>query len=164
MPALRASRTHISAALHESGRGIAAGKNRFRSGLVVLQVAGSLMLLVIAGLFARSLVAVQHSNLGFDPQNVVEMTMDPTEVGFNETQGLAFYNSLLTRTRALPGVQSAALTSSVPMGNTLNNDYLKVSDYQNPPGQGLPLVAYGVVSPGFFETDAYSDASRPFLH
>jgi predicted permease len=152
VPALRASRTHISAALHESGRSIAAGKNRFRSGLVVLQVAGSLMLLVIAGLFARSLVAVQHSNLGFDPQNVVDMTMDPTEVGFNETQGLAFYNSLLARINALPGVQSAALTSSVPMGNYGSSDYVKVSDYQNPPGQGLPLVFYGVVSHGFFET------------
>ena len=152
VPALRASRTHISAALHESGRSIAAGKNRLRSGLVVLQVAGSLMLLVIAGLFARSLVAVQHSNLGFDPHNVVELTMDPTEVGFNETQGLAFYKSLLTRMNALPGVQSAALTSSVPMGNYGSNDYLKVSDYQNPPGQGLPLVGYGVVSPRYFDT------------
>ena len=152
VPALRASRTHISAALHESGRSIAAGKNRLRSGLVVLQVAGSLMLLVIAGLFARSLVAVQHSNLGFDPQNVVELTMDPTEVGFNETQGLAFYNSLLARMNALPGVQSAALTSSVPMGNYGSSDYVKVSDYRNPPGQGLPLVEYGVVSPRFFAT------------
>ena len=152
VPALRASRTDISAALHESGRSIAAGKNRLRSGLVVLQVAGSLMLLVIAGLFARSLVAVQHSNLGFDPQNVVELTMDPTEVGFNETQGLAFYNSVLARINALPGVQSAALTSTVPMGNYGSNDYVKVSDYQNPLGQGLPLVFYGVVSHGFFET------------
>ena len=152
VPALRVSGTHISAALHESGRSIAVGKNRFRSGLVVLQVAGSLMLLVIAGLFARSLVAVQHSNLGFDPQNVVELTMDPTEVGFNETQGLAFYNSVLARINALPGVQSAALTSSVPMGDYGSNDYLKVSDYQNPPGQGLPLVGYGIVSPRFFDT------------
>ena len=152
VPALRASRTHISAALHESARSIAAGKNRLRSGLVVLQVAGSLMLLVIAGLFARSLVAVQRSNLGFDPQNVVELTMDPTEVGFNEAQGLAFYNSLLGRINTLPGVQSAALTSSAPMGGIGNNDYLKISDYQNPSGQGLPLVSYGVVSPGFFET------------
>ncbi len=152
VPALRVSRAHIGAALHESGRSIAAGKNRFRSGLVVLQVAGSLMLLVIAGLFARSLVAVQHSNLGFDPQNVVELTMDPTEVGLNETQGLAFYNSVLARINALPGVQSAALTSTVPMGNYGSNDYVKVSDYQNPAGQGLPLVFYGVISARFFET------------
>ncbi len=151
VPALRASRAHIRGALHESGRSIAGGKNRLRSSLVVLQVAGSLMLLVIAGLFARSLAAVQHTNLGFDPHNVIDFTMDPSEIGYNESQGLAFYKSLLERVRALPGVQSAALNSSTPMSNYLDTDYLKVSDYQNPPGQGLPLVFYSVVSQGFFE-------------
>jgi predicted permease len=151
VPALRASRAHIRGALHESGRSIVAGKNRLRTGLVVLQVAGSLMLLVIAGLFTRSLSAVQHTNLGFDPHNVVDFTMDPSEIGYNESQGLAFYKSLLERVRALPGVQSAALNSSTPMSNYLNNDYLKVSDYQNPAGQGLPLVFYSVVSRSFFE-------------
>lgn len=153
IPALRASRVSISMALHESGRAIAGGKNRVRTGLVVLQVAGSLMLLVIAGLFTRSLGAVQHTSLGFDPHNVVDLTMDPSEIGYDQTQGLALYQSLLDRVRALPGaVQSASVTSSVPMSNYGNNDYLKISDYQNPPGQGLPLVGYAVVSPQFFET------------
>ena len=152
MPALRASRASINAELRESGRGIAGAKNRVRTALVVLQVAGSLMLLVIAGLFTRSLGAVQHTNLGFDPHDVVDFTMDPSEIGYNDAQGLAFYKSLLDRIRALPGVQSASLTSSVPMSNYGNNDYLRISDYQNPPGQGLPLVDYGVVSPAFFET------------
>jgi predicted permease len=152
VPALRASRTSISAALHESGRAIAGGKNRVRTALVVLQVAGSLMLLVIAGLFARSLGAVEHTNLGFDPHNVVDLTMDPSEIGYDETQGLAFYKSLLDRVRALPGVQSASVSSSVAMNNYVNTDYLKISDYQNPPGQGLPLVSYSVVSPEYFET------------
>lgn len=152
IPALRASRTSISIALHESGRSIAGGKNRVRTALVVLQVAGSLMLLVIAGLFTRSLGAVQHSSLGFDPHNLVNFTMDPSEIGYDETQGLAFYKSVLDRVRALPGVQSASLTSSVPMSNYGNNDYLKISDYQNPPGQGLPLISYSVVSPAFFQT------------
>jgi predicted permease len=152
IPALRASHTSISGALHESGRTIAGGKNRVRTGLVVLQVAGSLMLLVIAGLFTRSLRAVQHTNLGFDPHNVVDFTMDPSEIGYGETQGLAFYKSLLERVRALPGVQSASLSASIPMSNYGQNDYLKISGYQNPPGQGLPLVSYSVVSPAFFET------------
>jgi predicted permease len=152
IPALRGSRTSISNALHGSGRSIAGGKNRVRTALVILQVAGSLMLLVIAGLFARSLGAVQHTNLGFDPHNIVDLTMDPSEIGYGESQGLAFYRSLLDRVRALPGVESASLTSSVPMSNYGNNDYLKISDYQTPPGQGLPLVGYSVVSPAFFET------------
>ncbi|HKW87953.1 MAG TPA: ABC transporter permease [Candidatus Acidoferrales bacterium] len=151
VPALRVSRTQINAALHESSRSVAAGKNRFRTTLVVLQVAGSLMLLVIAGLFTRSLAAVQHANLGFDPRNVVNMTMDPTEVGYNEALGIAFYNDLLDRIRALPGVEAAALGGSTPLGDVGSNDYLKISDYQVPPGQGLPLVWYSVVSRGYFE-------------
>jgi predicted permease len=174
VPAWRVSRTHISGALRESGRGIASSKNRFRTGLVVLQVAGSLMLLVIAGLFTRSLGAVEHANLGFDPHNVVDFAMDPSEIGYSETQGLAFYKSLLERVRALPGVESAALTSSIPMSNYGGNDYLKIADYQNPPGQGLPLVSYSVISPGYFQTmgipilrgRAFSDAdvvSLPYV-
>ena len=152
VPALRVSRANLSAALHESGRSVASGRNRFRAALVVVQVAGSLMLLVMAGLFTRSLGAVQHANLGFDPHNVVNFVMDPTEVGYNQAQGLAFYDSLLGRIRALPGVLSASLTSSPPMSNYGSNDYLKISGYQNPPGQGLPLVSYSVISPDYFRT------------
>jgi predicted permease len=63
-----------------------------------------------------------------------------------------FYKSLLDRVRALPNVQSASVSSSVAMSNYLNTDYLKISHYQNPPGQGLPLVSYSVVSPEYFET------------
>ncbi|MGH9742497.1 MAG: FtsX-like permease family protein, partial [Candidatus Acidiferrum sp.] len=95
---------------------------------------------------------VQRTDLGFDPRNVVNLTTDPSEAGYSETQGLAFYKSLLDRLSALPGVQSAAFASSSPLEDYSNNDYLKVSDYQNAPGYGLPLVPYSVVSPGFFDT------------
>ncbi len=152
VPALRTSQANITAAFHESSRSVASGKNRLRAGLVVAQVAGSLMLLVMTGLFARSLAAVQRSNLGFDPHNVVNLVMDPTEVGYDETQGLRFYRSLLERIEALPGVESASLSSSTPLSNYGNNDYLKISNYQNPSGQGLPLVYYSVVSPRYFQT------------
>jgi len=152
VPAQRACHRQLNDVLHESSRSVTGGKNRLRSGLVVLQVAGSLMLLVIAALFIESLTNVQHTDLGFDPHNVVNLTMDPSEAGYDETRALAFYKSLLDRVSALPGVQSAALASSTPLGNYGNNDYLKVSDYQNPPGGGLPLLPYSVVSPRFFDT------------
>jgi macrolide transport system ATP-binding/permease protein len=152
VPALQGSRTRLSATLHELERSVIAGKSGWRSALVAAQVTGSLMLLVIAGLLVRSLGAVQHVNLGFDPHHMMVLTMDPSEVGFGETQGIAFYDSLLERIRALPGVESAALTSSVPMSDFAENDYLKIWGYQNPPGQGLPLAFYGVVSPEFFNT------------
>ncbi len=151
-PALRACDDRISDVLHESSRSVTGGKNRLRSGLVVLQIAGSLMLLVIAALFTESLANVQHTNLGFDPHNVVNLAMDPSEAGYGETQGLAFYKSLLDHVNAIPGVQSAALALSTPMSDNYENDYLKVSDYQNLPDNGLPLIQYNVVSPSFFNT------------
>lgn len=152
LPGLHAPGAHIAATLRESGRGIAGGRNHLRAGLVIVQVAVSLMLLVIAGLFMRSLAAAQRMNLGFDPHNIVEFTMDPSEIGYGEAQGLAFYRSLLDRVRALPGVQSASLSSSLPMSNYTSTDYLKISDYQNLPGQALPLVSYAVVSSDYFKT------------
>jgi predicted permease len=151
-PALRACDNRLNNVLHESSSSVTGGKNRLRSTLVALQVAGSLMLLVIAALFTESLANVQHTNLGFDPHNVVNLAMDPSEAGYGETQGLAFYNSLLDRVNALPGVRSAGLASGTPMSDYYNNDYLKVSDYQNPPGSGLPLVSFSVVSPAYFDT------------
>ncbi|HEV2289556.1 MAG TPA: ABC transporter permease [Candidatus Acidoferrales bacterium] len=151
-PALRACRGELNDVLHKSSRSVTGEKNRLRSSLVIIQVAGSLMLLVVAALFAESLANVQRTHLGFDPHNVVNFAMDPSEAGYGETQGLAFYKSLLDRVRALPGVQSTGLTSSTPMSDYFNSDYVKVSDYQNPPGNGLPLVSYSVVSPGFFDT------------
>ena len=152
LPALRASRSDLSSALHESGRNVASGKNRLRNSLVIVQVAGSLMLLVIAALFTKSVANVQRVDLGFDPHNVIDFTMQPREIGYNQSQGLAFYNSLLDDIGALPGVQSADLNSSVPMNNTYGADSLKIPGYQNPPGQPPPMVFYGVVSPSYFTT------------
>jgi predicted permease len=151
-PALRACHRQINDVLHESSRSVTGGKNRLRSSLVMLQIAGSLMLLVIAALFAESLANVQHTNLGFDPHDVVNFAMDPSEAGYGETQGLAFYKSLLDRVKGLPGVQSAGLTATPPMSDYSFADYVKVSDYQNPPGSGLPVVYFSVVSPSFFAT------------
>ena len=77
VPALRASRGNLSAILHGGGRSMAEGKHRLRSGLVVAQVAASLMLLIVAGLFMRSLGQVQKSDLGFDPSHILNVAMDP---------------------------------------------------------------------------------------
>ncbi|HWG37327.1 MAG TPA: ADOP family duplicated permease, partial [Terriglobales bacterium] len=153
-PMRRAAHSDARAALQRSGGGVAGGRHRLRSTLVAVQVAGSTMLLVMAMLFTRSLLAAQRADLGFDPQSVTQMAMDPTEVGANRAQGLHFYSELLQRVGALPGVESAALTSCPPIGvgEYLSNDYLKIGGYQVPSGQGLPLVAYSVVSAGYLGT------------
>jgi predicted permease len=128
------------------------GRHRLRGSLVVAQVAGSLMLLIIAGLFTRSLDKAQRTNLGFDSNHVLDMSMDPTEIGYNEAQGREFYKNLLERVRSLPGIESASLTSSVPLSYFNNSDTLNIEGYQPPPGQQGQTFLYSYVSPGYFDT------------
>ena len=122
VPAIRASGGNLSQILHEGGRGLVGGRHRMRNALVVAQVAGSLMLLIIAGLFTRSLGEAQRTNLGFDPKHVVNFYMDPNEIGYNEAQGREFYKTLLARVRAMPGVVSASTANSTPLGYYGNGD------------------------------------------
>jgi predicted permease len=153
VPAVRASRGNLSAILHEGGRGVVGGKNRLRSTLVVVQVAGSLLLLIIAGLFTRSLAQAQRSDLGFKPDHVLNLLMDPNEIGYNQAQTRDFYKNLLQRVRALPGVVSASTANSTPMGYYNNYDgSLAIEGYQPPPGQAAPAAFYNTVSTDYFPT------------
>ena len=152
VPALRLSRGNLSAILHEGGRSVAGGRQILRSALVVAQVAGSLMLLIIAGLFTRSLEHAQHANLGFDPDHVLNLTMDPNEIGYTEAQTRVFYKQVLTRVRSLPGVSSASLSLAVPMGYYNNADELLISGYESPASQPPPTVSYSQISTDYFKT------------
>jgi len=152
VPAVRASRGNLSAILHEGGRGVVGGKNRLRSTLVVVQVAGSLILLIIAGLFTRSLAQAQRTDLGFKPDHVLNLIMDPNEIGYNQSQTRDFYKNLLQRVRALPGVVSASTANATPMGYYNNFDSLNIEGYQPPPGQPAPSSLYNTVSTDYFST------------
>jgi predicted permease len=152
VPAIRASRGNLIAILHAGGRGVVGGKNRLRSTLVVAQVGGSLMLLIIAGLFTRSLGKAQQTNLGFNPSHLLNMTMDPNEIGYDDVQYREFYKNLLDRVRAVPGVQSASTASSVPLGYINSGDTLTVEGYQPPPDQAAPLIQYNLISQDYFVT------------
>jgi predicted permease len=152
VPALRASRRGIIEAIRDSGRSVTASRSRFRTALVVAQVAGSLMLLIVAGLMMRSLNYVQHSDLGFDPRNVLNLTLDPNDIGYGKPQGLQFYNQLIERIEALPGVQSASVAFSVPMGYYGNYDWVEVPGYEVPSGAAQPTIGLNYVTPGYFRT------------
>jgi putative ABC transport system permease protein len=152
VPAIRASRGNLNTILHAGGRGVVGGKNRLRSSLVVAQVAGSLTLLIIAGLFTRSLGKAQQTSLGFNPSHLLNMTMDPNEIGYNDVQYREFYKNLLERVRALPGVQSATIASSVPLGYINSGDTLTIEGYQPPPDQPPPACQFNIISSGYFET------------
>ncbi|HXN71680.1 MAG TPA: ABC transporter permease [Candidatus Acidoferrales bacterium] len=152
VPAIRASRGNLAAILHEGGRGVVGGKNRLRTGLVVAQVAGSLVLLIIAGLFVRSMGKAERTTLGFDPDQVVNFAMDPVEIGFNQQQTRDFYKNVLSRVSSLPGVVSASIATATPMGYYNNYNTLTINGYQPTPGQPLPSALYNTISPDYFRT------------
>jgi predicted permease len=152
VPAMRIARSNLSMILHEGGRSVAGGRHRVRSILVAAQVAGSLMLLIIAGLFARSLQAAQHTDLGFRPEGVVDLSMDPAEIGYNETRGLEFLKTTLDRVRELPGVKSAGFTTSVPLGYFNSTDSLIIEGFDSAPGQAAPYAVFAFITPDYLET------------
>jgi len=152
VPALRASHVSPSKALHEGGRSVAGGGHRLRNILVVAQVAGSIVLLIVAGLFTRSLQRAQQMDLGFNPAHVLNVTMDPHEAGFNEAQGREFYKNLLSRVQVFPGVQSASLAFSFPTGQFMDNDAVYVEGHVLRPGEASPTIIVNHVSPGYFAT------------
>ena len=152
-PALRASGTNVNAVLREGGRSDSAhaGRHRLRSVLVVAQLAGSLVLLIAAGLFVRSLWHVQKMYLGFDSDHVLNVTLDPHGIGYDEPRARGFYRELEARVRALPGVKSVALAFSVPMGITQEPRGLYIEGRPLERGQQPPQVLLNRVDPPYFE-------------
>lgn len=153
-PALRSAGTDASAVLHEGGRSDTAGvgRHRVRNALVVAQVAGSLMLLIVAGLFVRTLTRIQRANLGFDPDHLLNVLMDPHEIGYDTPRTKEFYRELEARVRALPGVESASLAFSVPMGNYNDGRGIQIEGHPLAPGQQPPVVLFNRVDTAYFKT------------
>jgi macrolide transport system ATP-binding/permease protein len=152
-PAMRASSATMSAGLQE-GRSDSAGgsRHRVRKVLVVAQVAGSLVLLIVAARFVRSLEHTQHLSLGFDPDNVLNVMLDPHQVGYDETRTTEFYRELKRRISAVPGVQSATSAFSIPMGNYNDGGQVYVEGQALAPGQQPPIVLFNRVDADYFKT------------
>ncbi len=153
VPALRAARANPGAVLHEDLRTTSGRHHRLRNALVVAQVAGSIVLLTVAGLFTRSLEKAQQMDLGFNPEHLFNFHVDPHEIGYNDAQGKIFYKNLLDRVRALPGVQSATLAFTYPSnGVYMNENTVYVEGHLPPKGQPAPMVFGNEISPGYFKT------------
>ena len=150
-PALRAGRTDLNTVLHEGGHTAQAapGRRRVASSLVVAQVAGSLMLLIVAGLFARSLNHVEHMFLGFDPNHVLRVMLDPHQVGYGPARTTSFYRELLRQVGALPGVESAGLARTVPMSYPSESGPVYVEGQPLAPDQELPQISFNSVDPAY---------------
>jgi predicted permease len=155
-PAFRASRADLNSILQEGGRSAPAGpgRHRLRSALVVAQVAGSLLLLVITGLFVRSLRHAETMYLGFDPDHLLNVSVDPHGIGYDQARTEEFYRQLEAKARALPGVQSVSLAFGVPMGNTniVNVGAVTIEGQPLRPNQQPPSLFFNSVDPTYFET------------
>jgi predicted permease len=111
-----------------------------------------MLLLVVAGLFVRSLDKAQQMFLGYNPDHILDLTVDPEQIGFNETQGREFYRQVDERIAALPGVVSVAQAFTVPMGVISADDPIIVEEHPLDPGKQPPQVMFNPVTPSYFDT------------
>ena len=153
-PALRISRANLNDTLREGGRGVIGGTRRhwLRNALVVAQVAGSMIVLVAAGLFTRSLTNAESIDLGYDPHNVLNLSLDPKMQGYDQPKAEAFFRELLTRAKALPGVESASLAFSVPLGYYNDGSRVYAEGQSVSSDERAPGAGYNCVTPDYFST------------
>jgi predicted permease len=154
LPALSATRVNLNAALRQdASRGAPmALRHRVRGDLMVAQIAGALAMLIVCGLFLRSLSNAQHMDLGFDADNVLNVTLDPSMNGYDTVRTKDFYRKLEARVRAIPGVRSASLSSSVPIGTFPFSKPVYVQGAHSLPDQQSPRIRYSCVDSDYFAT------------
>jgi putative ABC transport system permease protein len=154
LPALQLSRVDLQAALRDEGRGSSAGHGRARlkSLLVVGQVALSLLLLICAGLLLRSFGKLLRTDPGFDSRNVLTMNVTlPTVKYAKPEQQIAFFDEVLRRVRALPGVRDAAMSAALPLTFKRITPVLPEGQPNVPLAQ-RPFIDIEAVSPQWFQT------------
>lgn len=152
VPAWRASNGQMLQVMRDGGRSVTSSRSWLRNGLVVAQVGGSLMLLIVAGLMTRSLGNVRQMQLGFKAPGVLDFTMDPMEIGYDQQRGIAFYRSVVERVRSIPGVTAASVAFSAPLGYYQNGDSIEVPGLEVPKGEVAPAIGTNQVLPDYFAT------------
>jgi predicted permease len=152
-PTARASRANGVAALHDGARGSGGpGRQRVRALLAGGQVAGSLVLLIVAALFTRDLRNAATQDLGFDADHLLNVRMDPAWAGYDTSRTESFYKELEERIAAIPGVDSVGLAYSVPLGYYWDFGPIFVDGVRTDPDRQPLPVPRNYVSLRYFET------------
>jgi putative ABC transport system permease protein len=148
-PAIQSSRTDPGVAMKASGRGATAGRGHFviRRALVISEVAFSLLLLMTALLFVRSFRNIINLNAGFQQDHILIADFEFSPLKLPPASQMAFKHELLSRVKAIPGVNSAAEVLMVPMSHSGWDDNIDVPD-----GAQRQDVTLNRVSPGYFQT------------
>jgi predicted permease len=152
LPALQATKPELVPALKDASALGGYRRSRLRSTLVVAQVALSLVLLIAAGLVVRSLQHVQVMSPGFNPENVVSLTMVLSLQGYDEAKAKQFQQQIIERVSNLPGIKAAAITSRLPLSLANSDSYIFIEGAPPARGAEAPYALYSSVTPGYFQT------------
>ncbi|MBZ5719241.1 MAG: ABC transporter permease [Acidobacteriia bacterium] len=149
VPALEASRTDVNEALKEGARGASRGFGKHRMVLVVTETALASILLIGAGLSLKSLWVAAKVDPGFDPSGVLTFRM-AAPTGLPVEQIPLFYQQVLDKVRALPGVQSAVLARNLPMSGGDPSMPIAIEGTPPPPSQTPVVSRFRSIGPGYF--------------
>ncbi|HYK89426.1 MAG TPA: ABC transporter permease [Acidobacteriota bacterium] len=153
LPALRSSSEAPVVVLKEDTGSASGGlrKARLASGLVVAQISLSLLLLICAGLLIRSFMSAQEINPGINPRNVLIASYDLFTAGYSNESGAEFDRQLVTRLESLPGIQSVALSSRVPLGFGGGSTSVKPEGYESQAHESMETQV-AIITPNYFKT------------
>jgi putative ABC transport system permease protein len=166
LPALHASKTDINETLKaQSARSAHGGTQRMLPALMITELALSLVLLVGAGLMIKSFVRLLGVPKGFNPDGVLTLVLSPSAAQYphQSPQRKAYFQNVLERVQALPGIQSASLSSLTPLEGRYSRTQLKIEGRTPFPQEQEPLVDMNLISPDYLQTLGMElRAGRPF--
>lgn len=151
-PAFRITRIELASAMKDTAANVSDARDKHRLGksLIVAQVAASLVLMIGAGLFVRTLVNFEKRDYGFNQQSLLSFALDPTRAGYHDARLISLYSQLLDRVQALPGIKAATLMQYAPFFGVSNNNDTSIE------GEGNKSISFNVrsqsVGPDFFST------------
>jgi predicted permease len=150
-PALQASRAEVASTLRQQSAALesAGGGARVRRVLVVGQLSLSLLLLVGAGLFARSLFNLLHVDPGFRTERLLTFAIDPSLNGYTNERGFALFHDLQERLARLPGVEAVGAANPGPLTNDNRGSNVTVEGYQAREDENMDVSRHAV-GPGYF--------------
>jgi len=152
VPALQATKPDLIPALKDAASQSGVRRSLLRSGLVVAQVAVSLLLLIAAGLTLRALQRLHGMSPGFNPENALMMNFDLSLQGYQTDAGMQLRKQLLDRVESLPGVRSASITDCVPLTMNFSSNTILIEGRPQERGVNAPQAARADVGLKYFET------------
>lgn len=152
-PALNATKLNLVGELKGDAAAVPASRRRFtlRDSLVASQMAVTTVLLVVAGLLSRSLLSAQQMSIGFRTEGVAVLSAELDMIGYSAERGKAFWEQAVPRVRAIPGVESVALTERSPLSVNYNRNAIFFPERAGPDDKGTAIDVTRV-TPEYFET------------